>query len=610
MGGPPPPPPKGTREWDRDGSLTMSQSAYTLTTSPSLSGRPSIQRQSTDPSSSTVTSPPPLPERPRVHPKPSAVPPVSRPATVSPTPTPTPTLPRTSNQTLEEQDWYWGSISKEEATNHMKDAPEGSFLVRDAARVSGYYTLTLKKGGVNRLIRIIHRDGLYGFAEPLEFSSVVDLINFYRENTMAPYSPKLDITLVKGLSRRELLGQPDQDENNEDMVVEGLQEIEKQLREKNKKYNELQQQCTTTNEEIKALRLNLEAQKFVVSMMEEHASDQEKHHPYITGQDKIILMQNFDQLRRRIKLQKDMLQEIQDAVRRKEIDKNFKESDINNLKPEIKLLQTEKGTKLRWLNQRGWDQTRLNDILEMANTDEDGNQDEALYATYAMLHTYREENNGIPMVSIEEEGRVEVQTNFYTSKVKFSLSAHKTFNSHEELDLESTLSTSTLARFSAGGKNGGRPQPPLPKPPQDPLVDDMSVQSFAMLNYRQLNLPPSWPHFEQETWLCASITREQSKSLLENKPDGTFLVRPKENYNNELPTTQEPIHCYTIDIIDDGKFKRIPVFRGPGGGFGFAAPFEFDSLLTLVLYYSINTLEKHNPGLLRAALKFPACTRR
>ena len=41
------------------------------------------------------------------------------------------------------------------------------------------------------------------------------------------------------------------------------------------------------------------------------------------------------------------MQEIQDTVRRKEIDKNFKESDINNLKPEIKLLQTEKGAKLR-----------------------------------------------------------------------------------------------------------------------------------------------------------------------------------------------------------------------------------------------------------------------
>ena len=46
-------------------------------------------------------------------------------------------------------------------------------------------------------------------------------------------------------------------------------------------------------------------------------------------------------------MQKDMLQEIQDSVRRKEIDKNFKESDINNLKPEIKQLQSEKGSKLR-----------------------------------------------------------------------------------------------------------------------------------------------------------------------------------------------------------------------------------------------------------------------
>lgn len=42
--------------------------------------------------------------------------------------------------------------------------------------------------------------------------------------------------------------QPDQEENTEDMVVESLKDIEKQLREKNRKYNELQQQCTTTNE--------------------------------------------------------------------------------------------------------------------------------------------------------------------------------------------------------------------------------------------------------------------------------------------------------------------------------------------------------------------------
>ena len=79
--------------------------------------------------------------------------------------------------------------------------PDGSFLVRDAARVPGYYTLTLRKGGVNRLIRILQKNGFYGFAEPLEFESVMALVAYYRENSLAPYSPKLDITLSNPVSK-------------------------------------------------------------------------------------------------------------------------------------------------------------------------------------------------------------------------------------------------------------------------------------------------------------------------------------------------------------------------------------------------------------------------
>lgn len=65
------------------------------------------------------------------------------------------------------------------------------------------------------------------------------------------------------------------------------------------------------------------------------------------------------------------------------------------------------------------------------------------------------------------------------------------------------------------------------------------------------------------------------------------------------------MHVYTGTYRDGGKFKRIPVFKGPSGGFGFAAPYEFDSLLTLIIYYASNTMEKHNAGL-ETNLRLPA----
>lgn len=49
----------------------------------------------------------------------------------------------------------------------------------------------------------MYRDGYYGFAEPLEFSSVVELVEFYRHNSLHPYSSKLDITLIQPVSKHE-----------------------------------------------------------------------------------------------------------------------------------------------------------------------------------------------------------------------------------------------------------------------------------------------------------------------------------------------------------------------------------------------------------------------
>ena len=60
---------------------------------------------------------------------------------------------------------------------------------------------TLRKGGNNKLIKVFHRDGHYGFSEPLTFCSVVDLITHYRHESLAQYNAKLDTRLLYPVSK-------------------------------------------------------------------------------------------------------------------------------------------------------------------------------------------------------------------------------------------------------------------------------------------------------------------------------------------------------------------------------------------------------------------------
>ena len=67
------------------------------------------------------------------------------------------------------------------------------------------------------------RDGYFGFAEPLEFRSVVELVEFYRTHSLQPYSSKLDITLNEPVSKTDIY------EQGRDKVREGEREIERQV---------------------------------------------------------------------------------------------------------------------------------------------------------------------------------------------------------------------------------------------------------------------------------------------------------------------------------------------------------------------------------------------
>ena len=273
---------------------------------------------------------------------------------------------------------YWGSISRDDANNLLKGTTDGTFLIRDSYRDPQIpYALHVQFHGQSRPIQIlVSPEGKYGFADRNLFhDSVFHLIDYHRTVSLEEFNRELkDLKLVKPLMKKArpppgLRAGAMGGEGAEELDESAAQELESpdpklanQLLQihakwlvKQNDYEEKYEEHAEVMARLQDHKQALEAFRQTVLIYEHQVELHQRMTAEVdTETDRNTMAANFEMLLRSLKEVKSERAKLEERNEEDAILIRQLANHINQLKPEIGALMTQKQELIRQLTQASY----------------------------------------------------------------------------------------------------------------------------------------------------------------------------------------------------------------------------------------------------------------
>lgn len=476
---------------------------------------------------------------------------------------------------------------------------DGTFLVRDSTSNMNDYTLTVKKDGINKMMRMLsyfilyrndHQFSLslssfsvhlgilcinnkYGFRTPPQFDSLQSLIEYHTKNSLAEYYPEMDLRLDHSLSKSDICSALSM--NSKQIDVELLSEKLKMANdlyiELTQEYDNYHQEYKSIQDEIMKFRQSLNCFEETFAIFDEQLKLNEENQKDAMVHEKADIAKHYDHIRDKLEEIKEFRKQLELQCEEKNSQSTILDRKINELKP---LLNEKKRyreqIKAILINKIGND--GIERILEFSSDLSCSNLFQINKAEFNSDNYDPVHSQKLNYCQIDKEYLVNAyQTAAGNSQFSSPTSETNPLNSSMDGSMnhsKSRRNETTIVQDSNDQSEGS-------------AYLDLEAQSFAFDAQSSL---------VDAEWYVGDLSKEDVNIIMKSEPDGTFIVRDSKN-RVEAP--------FTLTVRVNGSSKMIRILKSDDGHYyGFKPDkLEFDSVVKLIEYYLKEPLIVFKPDL-------------